>query len=84
MKTLDGIKNVLNKHLGKFVNVKFKDGQEISIRVISIDYVSYKIHGYDNERLNQCIDMKNILWIKQENSSPAGKLNEESSKQQLD
>lgn len=81
---MDGIKNALNKHLGKFVNVKFKHGQEISIRVISIDYVSYKIHGYDNERMNQCIDMKDILWIKQENSSPAGKLNEESSKEQLD
>ncbi|PFR93548.1 hypothetical protein [Priestia megaterium] len=81
---MDGIKNVLNKYLGKVVNVKFKDGQEISIRVISIDYVSYKIHGYDNERMNQSIDMKDILWIKKENSSPAGKLNEESSKQQLD
>jgi len=79
---LDGIKNVLNKHLGKLVNVKFKDGQESSIRVISIDYLNYKIHGYDNKRMNQVLDMKDILWIKQENSSPAGKLNEESSKQQ--
>ncbi|MED3932997.1 hypothetical protein [Priestia megaterium] len=81
---MDGIKSVLNKHLGKFVNVKFKNGQEISIRVISIDYLSCKIHGYDNERMNKSIDMKDILWIKQENSSPAGMLNEESSKQQLD
>ena len=79
---MDGIKNVLNKHLGKLVNVKFKDGQESSIRVISIDYLNYKIHGYDNKRMNQVLDMKDILWIKQENSSPAGKLNEESSKQQ--
>jgi hypothetical protein len=84
VKTLDGIKSVLNKHLGKFVNVIFKDGQEISIRVISIDYLNYQIHGYDNERMNQSIDMKDILWIKQENSSPAGKLNEESSKQHKD
>lgn len=81
---MDGIKDVLNKHLGKFVNVKFKNGQEISIRVISIDYLNYEIHGYDNERMNKNIDMKDILWIKQENSSPAGKLNEESSKQHKD
>lgn len=81
---MDGIKNVLNKHLGKFVNVRFKDGQEMSIRVISIDYLNYKIHGYDQERMNKSIDMKDILWIKQENSSPAGKLNEESSKQHKD
>lgn len=81
---MDGIKNVLNKHLGKLVNVKFKDGQEMSILVISIDYLNYEIHGYDQERMNQSFDMKDILWIKQENSSPAGKLNEESSKQHKD
>jgi len=81
---LDGIKSVLNKHLGKFVHVTFKDGEESSIRVTSIDYTNYKIHGYDSERMNVSIDMKDILWIKQENSSPAGKLNEESSKQHKD
>lgn len=78
---MDGIKSVLNNHLGKVVSVKFKDGKELSICVISIDYLNYEIHGYDNEGLNQVLDMEDILWIKKENSSPAGKLNEESSKQ---
>lgn len=80
---MDTLKHIWNKHLGKVVAIRLKDGQEKSIRILQVDFITYKVYGYDSEGMNQYIDMKDIIWVKKENSSRR-EANEESSKQHKD